>query len=176
MMDDPRQVGEQLVAHLIRVNAGKPWHGPSRTALLADVPAAVAAWQPGAGAHSIWETVLHMRSWTSEVAHRALGDSSFDDEVPRDGEWPAVGDTSEASWLAARASLEAALQELVRVIRSLPPERFGQRVGATPDNPAGTGITHHEMLSSLAEHDLYHAGQISLLNRLARSALGLGDG
>ena len=167
----PRTEADDIILHLKRAHAGDPWHGPSRAALLKDVTAPIAAWEPGAGAHSIWKQVLHMRNWTREVEARVLGAAPDRDGVPVGGDWPAVTDTSETAWRETLASLDAAHEQLVRVVRSLPATRLHEHVGATPDKPDGTGIRVSTMLKSLAEHDIYHSGMVSLLARLARAAL-----
>lgn len=159
---------ERVIKELQRQHDGDPWHGPSRAAILADVSAAEAAWQPGAGAHSIWDLVLHMRSWTREVERRALGSQPA---MPEDGDWPAILDSSDEAWAEAQASLDAAHQRIVSVVRRLGEERLSEMVGTTRDKPLGTGITHRAMLYSLAQHDVYHSGQVAILKRLARAAL-----
>lgn len=167
-----RMANEEIVKVLQRAHDGTPWHGPSRGALLADVTAEVAAWHPGAGAHSIWETVLHMRSWTDEVARRALGGDHDPIKEPVGGDWPDVTDTSEKAWREAVASLDASHAALVAVVRAMPAAQLDAQVGSPAENPDGKGISHASMFRSLAEHDIYHAGQVSLLKRLAHKALG----
>ncbi len=167
MPERTRSETEVLVKALQRAHAGEPWHGPSRAALLADVSAEIASWHPGAGAHSIWETVLHMRSWTDEVARRALGGARDAAAGPVGGDWPEVTDVSETAWREALVSLDAAHERLIAVVRGLPAAQLAMRVGATAEDPAGTGISRANMLRSLAEHDIYHSGQIALLKRLA---------
>lgn len=164
---EPR-VADQIVAALRRAHDGDPWHGPSRAMLLDDVGPEIAAWHPGAGAHSIWETVLHMRSWTREVERRLRGGAPAE---PVDGDWPATGAATAAAWREALASLDAAHASLVDAVLATPEATFARRVAATPVNPAGSGVSYRTMLLSLAEHDIYHSGQVSLLKRLARAAL-----
>src|SRR5258708_7009018 len=74
---------------------GEPWHGKSLAALLRDVDATSAAAHPLPGGHSIWEIVLHLTVWTSEVARRLQGHTA---QVPAEEDWPVVGDTSPAAW------------------------------------------------------------------------------
>jgi uncharacterized damage-inducible protein DinB len=38
--------------------------------------------------------------------------------------------------------------------------------------PAGSKVSNLDMLLGIASHDVYHAGQIQLLKRLAAAALG----
>lgn len=162
-----KPAADLLLAALRRQHDGDPWHGPSRGAVLADVDATEAAWHPGGGAHSIWETVLHMRSWTREVTRRALGGEPA---TPEDGDWPAITDFSQDAWAETLASLDAAHEELLATVRSIPETQLARKVGATRDAPLGTGISHRAMILSLADHDVYHTGQLSLLKRLARAA------
>lgn len=172
MTPEPRRENEEIIDLLRQVHDGSPWHGPSRAALLADVDAALAAWDPGAGAHGIWQQVLHMRNWTREVERRTLGHRRDPGGSPVGGDWPEVTDRADAAWREALASLDAAHRDLVAVVRKQPLSRLHEYVGATVDAPAGTGITVATMLRSLAEHDLYHCGMVSLLKRLGGAALG----
>ena len=55
-------------------------------------------------------------------------------------------------------------------MRSIPETRLAKKVGATRDAPLGTGVSHRAMILSLADHDIYHTGQLALLKRLARAA------
>lgn len=173
MATTPHPDKDSLIRLLRQHHDGEPWHGPSRAALLEGVTAQIAAWHPGAGAHSIWETVLHMRSWTDEVRERALGKVPDRTAEPVGGDWPRVTDTSEAGWRAAVASLDEAHARLLAAVAAMTDAQLAARVGVAAGAPEGTGIRVRTMLRSLAEHDVYHCGQLSLLKRLARAALGL---
>lgn len=152
-----------------RAHDGEPWHGPSRAGVLADVTAQEAAYAPGAGVHSLWEQVLHMRSWTEEVLRRAKGGTPAE---PVNGDWPAMPSTRDAqAWRAALQSLDAAHEELVAFVATLSEDSRAARVADRPGEAPGTGITQRAMIRSLAEHDVYHTGQLAVLKRIARAAL-----
>ena len=159
----------ELVAALARGHAGTPWHGPSRAALLSAVSADEAAWDPGGGAHGIWATVLHMWAWTREVTRRVRGAVPH---APIEGDWPAVPVPDPAAWTAAIAALDAAHHDLVDAVRTMPPARLAMLVPPHAEEPHNPRITYAEMIRSLADHDLYHSGQVALLTRLARAARG----
>lgn len=70
----PAATEAALVADLLeRVTSGDAWHGDNVAQLLDGLSAADAARHPVAGAHSIWELVLHMTGWAEEVRARLLG-------------------------------------------------------------------------------------------------------
>lgn len=159
---------DRIIAELERQHAGEPWHGPSRAAVLAGITAAQAAWRPAGDANSIWALVLHMRSWTREVLRRAQTGTTGE---PLEGDFPPVPRQPTAqAWAEALASLDAAHAELVAFVRGLSDAQLGARVGVTHDIPGGTGISVRAMLYSLAQHDVYHTGQLAMLKRLARAA------
>ena len=70
MSGEPKRLEEQLR----RAHEGEAWHGPSLLEALAGVSAEQAAARPIAGAHSIWELVLHLGSDYSLVLRRLSGD------------------------------------------------------------------------------------------------------
>lgn len=159
---------DRLLSALCRVHDGEPWHGPSRAQVLADVSAAEAAWRPAPDAHTVWEIVLHMRSWTQEVLRRAEGGVPAD---PVEGDWPAMpSPADDAAWHEARRSLDDAHAALARFVAQMSDEARAARVKDRPGDRPGHAITQRGMIRSLAEHDVYHTGQLALLKRLARTA------
>lgn len=159
---------EFLVDQLERAHAGDPWHGSSRAALLADVTADEASRRPALGSHSIWELVLHMTAWTSEVARRLQG---HDAGAPQIGDWPAAPvSPDERGWRAALAALETAHAELRETVRAMDPSRLPAPVGDIRNGALGTGVTHAQTINGLVQHDAYHSGQVAFAKKLLRAA------
>lgn len=156
---------DRIIKELQRQHGGEPWHGPSRATVLEGITAAQAAWRPALDAHSIWALVLHMRSWTREVLRRAQGGTPAE---PADGDWPPVpAPPTEEAWRETLRSLEESHRALVAQVRTMTDAQFAGRVAPRPGEPAGSGISHRAMLLSLAQHDIYHTGQVAMLKRLA---------
>ena len=156
---------DDLIADLERENAGEPWHGPSRAAVLADVDASLAARRPPGGAHTIWELVLHMTAWTGEVARRLRGATAG---LPPEGDWPPMPAPSDDAWRAAKRALDDAHRELVASLRTLPPERLDDVVRTTPTSPEVAGVSYAVTVRGVLQHDAYHSGQIAILKRVLR--------
>jgi len=169
-MESPR---DRLIDSLRRVHDGEPWHGPSRADVLSDVTAREAAFRASEDSHSMWELVLHMRSWTEEVLRRARGGVPSE---PARGDWPRMPTPqNDANWRATLASLDAAHEDLAAFVATMSEDARASRVKDRPGDPANSGITQRAMIRSLAEHDVYHTGQLALLKRIARAALASGS-
>jgi uncharacterized damage-inducible protein DinB len=155
---------ERIARELEHAHGGHPWHGPSRSSVLADVTVEEAARRPSPGGHSIWALVLHMRAWTGEVARRLR---EGDAREPVEGDWPPPPAPSAQAWRDTLTGVEQAHHDLIAAVRAASPERLDER-GGSGDPSLVAGTTYRVMLHGLAQHDAYHTGQISLLKRIYR--------
>jgi uncharacterized damage-inducible protein DinB len=152
--------------HLLSVWAGDPWYGSSSKTILADVSAAEAVARPLAGVQSIWETTLHMVAWTEEATSRVRGNRA---KGPDRGDWPAVTDRSDAAWTAATDELRAARYALLEAIEKAHEEDLYMLVGAHVNEGSTAKVTRAQTAAGVAEHDVYHLGQIALLKKALRA-------
>ena len=148
---------ERILDQLKRAYEGNAWHGPSVREALEGVTAEQATKRPLANAHSIWELAHHIAVWEDAVRRRLEGDraqialASLED-------WPPVGDQSEAAWERAKAALDCGHRELCDAIARVSDSRL--------DEPILEGMsTVYVTLHGIVQHDLYHAGQISMLKK-----------
>jgi uncharacterized damage-inducible protein DinB len=155
---------EDILDELHRAWDGDPWHGDSLLRILDGVTAEQAAARPLAHAHSIGELVLHLGSWSREVARRLRDRVARDPEA---GDWPPFGG-GEPAWRAVMDAMDQAHRELLAAIGSFPAADLPATVGDDRDRPLGAGVAFAVMLHGTAQHYAYHAGQIALL----RKALG----
>ena len=75
-----------------------------------------------------------------------------------DADWPPIADTSADAWRADLAAMAEVNARLVAAVRAFPPERLDEIVAATEFN-------FYFLLHGIAQHNVYHAGQIALLNQ-----------
>lgn len=135
------------------------WHGPSVREAVATVDARQAAARPIPGAHSIWQLVLHIMAWEAEVCRRLDGHAPR--TLPPAEDFPSPGDTGEAAWRDTLASLERGHARLREAISRLADARLDDPLG----DASGELWTVYTTLHGIIQHDLYHAGQISLLKK-----------
>ena len=148
--------GQRVAEAIERSVSGPMWHGPALADLVGDVTAEQAAARPVPGAHSIWELVLHVSSWTEIVRERLVG-SAKSEPTPEE-DWPPVRDQSAAAWRAAVERLKEAHRELAADVAQLDDSML---IGRVP----GREHSVLAMIHGVVEHDAYHGGQIAILKR-----------
>jgi uncharacterized damage-inducible protein DinB len=146
----------RLADQLRRAVEGEAWHGPSVLEALAGVSAPQAAAHPIAGAHSIWELVLHLCGDYSLVMRRMAGDGR--PLTPEEG-WPACPPATEENWRESVDRLSRLNQEFRQAVVGFPVDRLDLPLVPEPPYSAYTQFI------GITQHTLYHAGQIVLLKR-----------
>lgn len=151
-MTEAARVAEQLE----NAFEGGAWHGPALLELITDVDAKTAAAHPLPKAHSIWELVLHISAWDDAVNRRIVLGKALQLKMRQN--FPPVVDKSPAAWRKAIAHAKEKHADLLKTVRGLSDERLRERV---PGKRYNIGF----MLHGVAQHELYHAGQIALLKK-----------
>ncbi|MGZ4815943.1 MAG: DinB family protein [Terriglobales bacterium] len=145
----------RIADQLRRAFDGSAWHGPALLELLKDVNAVTAAAKPVPAAHSIWELVLHIAAWDGAGLRRLAGNKS---QLKGTANFPPVTEASEAAWRYAIAEAKRTHDTLVKTVAALPDSRLRDQV-------PGKRYDFYHMLHGIAQHELYHAGQIAILKK-----------
>jgi uncharacterized damage-inducible protein DinB len=144
-----------IADQLRRAFDGSAWHGPAVLELLGDVNAATAAAKPIRDVHSIWELVLHIAAWDRAALVRLSGKKC---QPALTLNFPPVVKATESAWRKAVADSKRTHERLVKTVRALPESRLRDRV-------PGKRYDFYHMLHGIAQHELYHAGQIAVLKK-----------
>jgi uncharacterized damage-inducible protein DinB len=148
---------ERLDTQLKQACEGPAWHGPSVLETLEGVTAEQAQAHPIAGAHSIWELALHIRSSYHLVLRRLRGDGA--PMTPAE-DWPPVPAPTEDRWRDTVRSLKELNTQLRAAVRAFDPEALDRPL--VPEPP----YTAYTQFIGVTQHDLYHAGQIAILKKI----------
>ena len=129
----------------------KAWHGPTLRGALRGVTVEQALWRPAKNRHNIWELVLHCAYWKYAVRRKLTRErrGSF---ARAGSNWLALPAPTPAAWRADLQFLAGEHRALRAAIESLSEERVARAV---------------RLIRGAAYHDVYHAGQIRLLKKLA---------
>jgi uncharacterized damage-inducible protein DinB len=150
-MSEAARIADQLR----RAFEGSAWHGPALLELLEDVDAATAAAHPVPNVHSIWELVLHIAAWDGAGSRRLEGHKC---QLKAAKNFPPVPTPTEVEWRKAVALAKQAHDSLVARVASLSDKRL-------KDIVPGKRYDFYHMLHGIAQHELYHAGQIAILKK-----------
>jgi uncharacterized damage-inducible protein DinB len=150
----------RIADQLRRAFYGRAWHGPALLELLNDVDAATAAAKPFAGVHSIWELVLHVSAWDRAGLERLAGHKCQPNGAKN---FPPVPQPTEMEWRDAVKLARGAHDSLVSTVAGLSDQRLRQTV-------PGKRYDFYHLLHGIAQHELYHAGQIAILKKAQRES------
>jgi uncharacterized damage-inducible protein DinB len=137
----------------------KTWHGPNLKGSLRGVTAEEAAWRPAAVRHNIWEIAVHAAYWKYTVRRRLLGEKRGSFPLKGSNWFTLPLQATAAAWKEHLQLLDDMHRSMREAIATLPASRLNDR---TP-NSKNTNLA---VISGIAYHDVYHAGQIQLLKRL----------
>lgn len=158
-----------LLAVLDRAYDVQSWHGTNLRGSLRGMTTEQASRRPAPGRHNAWELVVHCAYWKYVVWRRltAAPKGSFplsgSDWWERPGD--VTGDDADALWKSDRALLDDQHHQLRAAVADL----RGEQLDEIP--PGGGKLVTLELVSGVAGHDFYHAGQVQLLKRLGLSRL-----
>jgi hypothetical protein len=138
----------------------KAWHGPNLRGAIRRVDVATAAWRPAPGRHNIWENVVHAAYWKYAVRRRLLGEKRGSFPLKGSNWFPRPDNAAGTDWEDDVALLDQQHKDLCAAVANLLPSDL-------PVTPRGSKVSNLDLLWGIAAHDVYHAGQIQLLKRLA---------
>lgn len=151
---------QQLLAIIDQAYDRRSWHGTNLRGSIRRVSPQQAAWRPAPTRHNIWEIVVHAAYWKYAVWRRLSGEArgSFPLKVSNWFQRPEA--PTERAWRSDIALLEEMHRSLRAAIAALSNTELRR-------TPSGSKVSNFEIVSGIAAHDLYHAGQIQLLKRLS---------
>jgi hypothetical protein len=134
------------------------WHGPNLRGSIRGVTHQQAIRRPHPQRHNIWEQVLHAAYWKYTVRRRILGEKrgSF---AMKGSNWLTPQKVTAAAWRDDVQLLVDMHASMRAAIAAVPPSQLRKRL-------PGAKVTYFFLISGIAAHDVYHAGQIQLLKRL----------
>jgi hypothetical protein len=152
---------QHLLAAIDQAYNRKSWHGTNLRGALRSVTPAQAAWRPAARRHNIHELIVHAAYWKYAAWRRLAGAKRG--TFPLEGSnWFTRSGTGHAAGLRADiALLDRMHRQLREAIAGVPPRRLHRPL-------PGSALTPFALITGIAAHDLYHAGQIQLLKTLQK--------
>jgi uncharacterized damage-inducible protein DinB len=156
-------IANKLQHELETLFVGQPWYGTPISTIITEGSWIAAFNKPQGSVHSIAGIVLHMTGWTEEIISRLQGNPAAE---PARGDWPEPGEASEQRWHELVIDLDEANSNLIKTMQALPVENWDKPINDSRNLAGPVPTTHQELVEGFLQHQIYHAGQIALLNRI----------
>lgn len=135
---------------------GPAWHGPAVLETLKEVQFHQLGRRIN-DSHNIIELVNHMASWKVFIIKKLEGDAEFD--VVGDFNFTKIDTPTEEDWKNAQKRLKTIHEELMDKLKTTEDSVLLEGV-------PGRSYNFFFLLTGIVNHDLYHLGQIKLLQKL----------
>ncbi len=157
-MPTAHSVVDALLCMLDQCYDKRAWHGPHVKASIRGVDIKEAAWRPQPKRKNVAEQVLHIAYWKYVVRRKLRGDKR--------GSFPLKG----TNWFAVSTRLSEALWDEYQQLLADQHAELRKAVAelAGKGRPSVSAEKVH-LISGVAAHDVYHAGQIRLLRAMYES-------
>ena len=140
---------------------GKPWYGDSVMKKLDAVN-----WQcvndQIYGSKTIAILLQHIINWRIFVLKKLQGDAVYDIIIDELNDWTQVHISDEQEWNLLKQEIRNTQKELLELLANYTDELLDKKV-------PGKKYTFGPILQSIAQHDIYHLGQIAMLNAKSKS-------
>jgi len=140
---------------------GKPWYGNSVMHTLRSIPWQIAN-NKTYGSKSIAILVQHIISWRIFVLKRLEGDVNYDIIIDGENDWDEIHINNQEEWHSLIMKLQNTQDNLLHMLSKQTNAILQQQV-------TGKDYNFGPILTSIAQHDIYHLGQIAMLNAMQKS-------
>ena len=152
----------QLLLKLIDQSYNKKsWHGTNLRGSIRVLTVHEALWRPSPARHNIWEIVVHCAYWKYAVRRRILGEKRGSFPLKGSNWFRRTRNLTETQWRSDVQLMEECHRLLREIVTKLPAEDLKHI-------PHGSTVDNAMILTGIASHDVYHAGQIQILKRLMK--------
>jgi uncharacterized damage-inducible protein DinB len=149
----------QILAIIDQAYDHTSWHGTNLRGSIRRVSLEQAAWRPGPRHHNIWEIMVHAAYWKYAATRRFSGGARGSFPLKGSNWFKRPQEKTERAW---KDEVEL-LDQMHRKLRAAVARLSTKDLALTPP---GKKVSNFTLLSGIAAHDLYHAGQIQLLKKL----------
>lgn len=147
---------ERIIKLLNAAFHGGAWHGPSVLEVVKPVKPKQAEYKLG-NVHTIAELMYHLTSWRIFAVQKINGNAEY--EIVGDKNFGKFNKIDEFELETLLMELSLSHDELLRVLED-------KNDDFLMENVPGTEYDFYTLLHGVIHHDLYHAGQVSVLKKL----------
>lgn len=149
---------EHIINNLKECFDGKPWYGISMMEKLNAIPWEIVN-DEKYESKSIAVLVQHIINWRIFLLKKLEGDAEYDLKIDSIEDWTEICINNRQDWDALNARLIESQANLLQKLSDATEELLAKQV-------PGKKYTFLPILTSISQHDIYHLGQIAMLNAM----------
>lgn len=141
---------------------GTPWYGMPVMEKLNQIPWDIVN-EETYGSKTIAVLVKHIINWRIFVIRKLEGDEAFNIVIDGENDWDRITIADQGEWNSLKRQLQDTQDSLI--------QKLAQETDAVLDRKVpGKDYAFGPILISVAQHDIYHLGQIAMLNAMLGSS------
>lgn len=145
-----------------------PWYGKSIHSVLESVDPNQVFDPPAPDVHSIAELLAHIITYREFTVRRLAGDEDFLPDQEESFRWELRYPKRENAWPLLKNQLAEGHQKLMEQLNHHDDRLLERAV-------AGKPYSFRYLLNGILQHDLYHLGQIALIQKIQQQESGSGS-
>lgn len=147
---------------LRNVFEGHPWYGHSVLHKLEQMDHNKVNDIPSPSFNSVARLLQHIINWRKLAIEKMKGNVDFDIEVNSELDWPCITIETQQQWLNQINELKQTQQELLHLLEGATTAFLQQKV-------PGRNYNVEYLAEGIIQHDVYHLGQIAIIEKLAKT-------
>jgi uncharacterized damage-inducible protein DinB len=151
---------KKLTHNLETVFDGNPWYGIPIMKKLESIDWQLVNDRPS-GSRSIAVLLQHMINWRIFVLKKLQGDTTYDIIIDGPNDWTEIHIGDKQGWDRLKKELQVTQKDLLDILNSASDALLVQKV-------PGKDYRFGPILDSVAQHDMYHLGQIALIDSMLK--------
>jgi len=146
-----------MIQSLSETFEGEPWYGESVMRKLENVPYVIGYQSCNPESHSVAQIIGHLIAWKNYAVEKLRLNEDANIEIDSNDDWPEIEVHSQEEWEELKRQLVAAQSKIYELINERENDSF------LDEMVSGKDYTYEHLLIGVLQHDIYHIGQIGLI-------------
>ncbi len=147
---------KEMIVSLSEIFEGTPWYGDSVMQKLENVPYIIGDKSCIPQSHNVAQIMGHLIAWKTYALQKLKGNTDFDIEVGSKRDWPNIEVNSQKDWEELKHKLVVSQHNIYEFLKEKQDDFLNQKV-------SGRDYNFGYLLTGIIQHDIYHIGQIGLI-------------
>lgn len=147
---------EKMIQELSEVFEGEPWYGQSVMRKLENVPYKIGYKTCIPESHNVAQIIGHLIAWKSFALEKLKACKDFDIKIDSRKDWPVLEVRTRQEWEGLKRKLVMVQSQIYELLEKKEDEFLDEGVD-------GKDYNVEYLLRGLIQHDIYHLGQVGLI-------------